>query len=57
MGLDKAKLDEASLDEAKLNGDRIDLSKILLRQFLVEATKILLRFQYSLNLSEVLDKI
>ena len=32
------------LDKAKLNENRIDLSKILLRWFLIEATEILLRF-------------
>ena len=44
VGLDEARLDKVSLDEARLDGDRINLSKILLGWFLVEATETLLRF-------------
>ena len=48
VGLDEARLDEASLDKARLDGDRINLSKILLRWFLIEATETLSRFHRNL---------
>ena len=47
-------LDEVGLDKARLDEDRINLSKILLRQFLVEVTETLLRFHR--NLVEVSQK-
>ena len=44
------------LDKARLDGDRIDLSKILLRWFLIKATETLSRFHRNFVKISVLTK-